>query len=1183
MNGWLLALIALIYIGILFSVAWYGDHQGESLRKRWRPLIYSLSLTVYCTSWTFFGAVGQAHSNLWSFIPIYLGPILVFVVFWKLMVKMILVSKQENITSIADFIASRHGRSRMLAILVTLILVAGILPYIALQLKAIVMGFDHLADTGWGEERWSRQDLALVTTIMLAVFVIIFGTRRLDTTEHQHGVMTAIAFESLIKLGLFLAVGGWVTWKVFDQGLLDFSSVDFSQHPTDDWLNLLVMPTIMAMTAILCLPRQFHVIVVENASISDFHRARWLFPAYLLLAALFVMPLALAGQAILGNEVSSDAYVIALPKALGSNTMAVLAYLGGVSAAISMVIVATIALSTMISNEILMPLILSRTQREGQYFHRFSGLLLNVRRTTILCLLLMAYFVYRVIDQAGTLAGIGQMSFSAVSQLAPALIGGLYFTESNKKAAIAGILVGIVLWFHSLVIPTLVNAYWMDSAVMTQGPFGIEWLKPDNLFGLGITHTISGASLLALALNVICYLMGCLYFRPDFEEKRQARKFVQASIEDDDDYKNINVSIGELEQMARQFVGEKRVLAMMSHFRTDSRTHLSSAAVTTVTKDAFFRYKKASNEMVIATERMLAGTMGASSARIVMKSLLAGASVNFDDVQAMVTEASEAFHFNREMLQGSIEHISLGISVVDRDLRLVAWNRRYLELFNYPDGLIVVGRSIADIIRHNARQGLCGAGTVDEHIRKRMSYMQQGTAHKSERIRPDGQVILMQGNPMPGGGFVMSFTDITEFRQVEQKLTEVNESLELRVQERTKELSVLNLQLLRAKSQAERANKLRSRFFAAVSHDLMQPMNAARLFASSLELAAFEQRNESQDESESDIEVLVRSVSSSLKSAEELLTDLLDMSRLEAGKLQSSVRDFPLAEIFAPLKVEFSLLASEQGIEFRLPDHPGWVTSDPVLLRRILQNFLTNAYRYGRNIEQQNRVLLAVRRSAKGLRIEVRDNGPGIPAEKQELIFAEFQRLEQDSKGLGLGLAIAKGIASMLGHKILLSSDIGKGTVFSVTVPMAERRVVNRQPSLIQAGQSMKGVRVLCVDNEPDILNGMEHLLRRWDCEVHCARSSQQTFAVLEQIAVPNILLIDYRLEEAINGIELIGEIRKKFGNEIAAILITADKHDELRMQCRELNVGFLGKPLKPAGLRALMNHLSVGRAAGKK
>lgn len=1145
-----MALIAVLYVGVLFWVASYGDHSDIKNNKNLRSIIYSLSLAVYCTSWTFFGAVGQASVEAWSFIPIYLGPIILFIFFWKLLSKLILVSKKENITSIADFIASRHGKSRGLAMVVTLTLVVGILPYIALQLKAIVIGFELLSVNSG--TYWQHQDLALAVTLLLAIFVIIFGTRRIDTTEHQHGVMTAIAFESILKLIAFLTVGLWVSWKVYGGSGIEVSNsfAALTSGPSS-WLHDLLIPTMMSMAAVICLPRQFHAMVVENGDIRDFYKARWLFPVYLVLTSLFVLPLAVAGNSLLGASVPADGYVIALPKMLGSESMAVLAYMGGVSAAMSMVILATIALSTMVSNECLMPLILRHSDLGGRDQFQFSGMLLNMRRSIILVLLLMAYVVYRVLGsgslQSG-LAGLGQISFGAVVQLIPAVVGGLYLQESNRKAVSAGLLAGFAIWFFALIIPFLVEAGWVSGSVLRDGLWGITALKPQALFGLPITDSATGATVLAFFVNSFLYCFGCLYFSPDALERWRARSFLDTTIHDTESYRDVRVTLEELHPLISRYVGDSKAVEILSKGRLGHQ-------------------KFASRGTLALVERYLSGVMGATSAKVVMKSMLVGGRVGLQDVEAIVDEASEVFQFNRELLHGAIENIGQGISVVDKELRLVAWNHQYLELFDYPEELITVGKPVAEIIRYNARKGLCGPGDLEQHVRKRVAYMSQGTAHTSECCHENGRVIEIRGNPMPGGGFVMTFTDITEFRKVEQALKDVNESLEQRVEIRTRELHTLNQQLLEAKAQAESANLSRSRFFAAVSHDLMQPMNAARLFAASLE--ASEQSPEARQ--------LTTHLSGSLHSAERLLKDILDMSRLEAGKLRATIREFSLSEILKPLESEFRLQAIDEALGFRMAGSQCWVKTDPNLLRRILQNFLTNAFRY---CDRGNgRVMMNVRHWPDNqLCIEVRDNGPGIPEDKQEMIFTEFQRLRQDSQGLGLGLAIAKGIADVLDLSLGVRSRTGQGTVFSVQLRAVERQVI-RQQVVPVTGASLTGLKVLCIDNEAGILLGMGSLLGCWGCQVKCAENGQQAITAMREFQ-PDIMLVDYQLEDKLNGVELVQQLREKQGRQIAAVLVTASSHVALKDECRSLQVSFLTKPVKPAALRAILN--SVARTVSQ-
>ena len=453
----LIAAVALIYMAILFAIAFYGDRRSTPMPPKIRAWVYSLSLAVYCTSWTFFGAVGQAAEQLWSFLPIYLGPTILLLTMPWVLQKMVMISKQENITSIADFIAARYGKSQSLAIVVALICLVGVLPYIALQLKGIVLGVNlligvHAQDTGT-----SAQDTALIVSLALALFTILFGTRNLDVTEHHRGMVLAIAFESLVKLLAFLAVGAFVTFGLYNgfHDLLDkahnTAELDAFWNEAVNWPAMLVQ-TGMAMIAIICLPRQFHVTVVENIEPKDLRLARWVFPAYLMLAALFVVPIALAGQMLLPAGVTPDSFVISLPLAEAHPSLAVLAFIGGASAATGMVIVASVALSTMISNDMLLPWLLRRQSTERP-FEAFRHWMLTARRVSIVLILLLAYVCYRLLGEGASLATIGQVSFAAIGQLAPAMFGALVWKQANRRGVFAGLIFGAMLWFYTLVLP----------------------------------------------------------------------------------------------------------------------------------------------------------------------------------------------------------------------------------------------------------------------------------------------------------------------------------------------------------------------------------------------------------------------------------------------------------------------------------------------------------------------------------------------------------------------------------------------------------------------------------------------------------------------------------------------------------------------------------------------------------
>ncbi|MDL5384835.1 PAS domain-containing hybrid sensor histidine kinase/response regulator [Aeromonas hydrophila] len=1146
-QGWLLIGLSLSYLGLLFLIAYVAD-KNKRRRLKGQPLLYSLSLAVYCTSWTFFGTVGQASESPWSPVPIYLGPMLVFLFGWRLLARLILVAKREHITSIADFIAARYGKSQRLAMVIALIAIMGILPYLVLQLKAIVTGLDLLmANSVPAGPTGNTAGLALGVALLLALFSILFGTRHLDATEHHRGMVVAIAFESVVKLLAFMVVGGFALWLILSKPsqartLVASDFLDAVVAVTPGSLLELAIYTLVAMCAVICLPRQFHVTVVENNQGQDLHWARWLFPLYLFVMGLFIWPLALAGKQWVGAGMASDTYVISLPMSLGFDGMALLAFLGGTSAATGMVIVCTIALAIMVSNDLVLPVLLRRFWQQGRD-ERLVRLLLQVRRGAILLILLAAWGLYLWLGDLTSLSRIGYLSFGAVAQFAPALLLGLYWRHGNRKGVYLGLALGVSLWFATLLA---------ESGLLAGSPLAALLAPPDwpafRDLSLG-----AWCIFLSLLLNLIGYVAGSLLSQAAVSERLQAANFVGKPSRDTTALYQARVSVKELEMLAARFVGSSRVKRAFGRFAGERGGTLAPQM-------------QASAELIAHTERLLAGVFGTSSARLVLASALQGRNMQLEEIATIVDEASDVFRFNRGLLQGAIEHMGQGISVVDRELKLVAWNRRYIELFHYPPGLIQVGRPIEEIIRYNAEQGLCGPGDVEAHVARRVAFMQRGSQHISARERPDGRVIEMQGNPMPAGGFVMTFTDITPFRDAERVLREANEHLEARVAERTHELSELNRQLLLVNQQVERANHSKSRFLAAVSHDLTQPLNAAKLFTSSL-LEMLPPADEPAR--------IARHIDDALGATEDLITDLLDISRLEAGKFKAKKLDFALRDVFDNLKAEFGVLAQAGGIQFSVVESGVAVYSDVRLLRRVLQNFLTNAFRYNPG----GRVLLGCRRLGDKVRIEVWDNGPGIPADKQEAIFDEFSRLDHSrtarEQGLGLGLAIARGIALVLGHNLTLRSWPGAGSVFAITLNLATRPVATTQVAApTQRDSQLEGIRVLCIDNESDILIAMHSLLGRWGCEVVCAQSLAQAEDLIAGGFLPQLVLSDYHLDDGKTGLQALHMLRLAHGNDIGGIIISADRKSELQAQIREHGYGYISKPVKPLKLRALMNSI---------
>ncbi|WP_363796289.1 PAS-domain containing protein [Lysobacter firmicutimachus] len=508
----------------------------------------------------------------------------------------------------------------------------------------------------------------------------------------------------------------------------------------------------------------------------------------------------------------------------------------------------------------------------------------------------------------------------------------------------------------------------------------------------------------------------------------------------------------------------------------------------------------------------------------------------------------------------SLEHLPQGISVVDAQLRLVAWNRRYAELFRYPPELLQVGRPIEDLIRYNARRGLLG-NEPEEAIRRRLEHLQRGQPYLHERERPDGTVIEIRGNPMPDGGFVTSYADITAYKQAARDLRSLADSLERGIEQRTRDLQA-------AKGEAERANRYKTRFVAAAVHDLLQPLNAARMYLSSL------RRRVDPDSRE-----LADRIEAALTAQDDILSSLLDISRLESGALEVRRGALPLARVFDAIEGQFRILAESHGLRLHCIASSAIVDSDEVLLRRIVQNFLSNALQF---TPRAGRIVLGARRLRDGVRIEIWDTGPGIPEAKRELIFEEFQRLdvgvEAPARGAGLGLAIVRRVAQLLDHRIAVRSWPGRGSVFSVEVPYArqapaEAAAMPASAAAPEPDSALHGRRVWVVDDDPHSRQAAQGLLADWGCAVEAAGSAAEARARAVGAPMPEVLLLDYRLGES-TGFELAAQLEALWQRLPPVVLMSADADPGLRPRASERGWHFLPKPLKPAALRALAMRL---------
>ncbi len=1136
-HNWQLVLLSFSYIGLLFVIAYLGDKYRYKLFKKSQPIIYALTLGVYCTSWSFLGTSGQASTNVLAHLPIYLGPILLFIFAWPFIQRIIRVSLKLHLTSIADLLAARYGKSHHLAILVTLVAVIGIMPYIALQLKAIVYSFQQLQ----AQQDFVTWQLGLAVSLVLAGFTIVFGIRTIDVTERHPGVMLAIAFESLVKLIAFLAVSLFVVFSLYDSPTALWQQADkqIDLAGQINWPNLVSMMALLVitMTAFLSLPRQFQVMVVELKDKKHTHLSRKVFPLYLAIFALGAIPLGLAGHLLLTNTVEPDAYVLFLPWYGDQIWLTLFAFLGAISAASSMVIISSIALSTMLSNEIVFPIFFRASTHKQKNYDNFRAQLLNTRKVLVLLVIMLGYGVF-LMASPETLSSLGEIAFGAIAQLTPALIAAFYWRRASLKGVYAGIVVGFTLWFLLNFLPQI-DVY--------PQPF-ITDLMPAN----------SVATLLSLLINILIMWSISQLSRQSVQERVQASLFLEwQAPKEISSPKSRQINLNELQLLVSRFVGDEKAQKSFAEFvlHTD-RKALGNK-----------EYKRA---LIQHTENTLAKVMGASSARLVLSSAIEGRDIALDELAVLVEEASnQRQQFSQNLLQSAIENASEGISIIDDKLRLVAWNKKYLDLFQYPEELIYVGVEIEKLIRFNVERGLCGPGDVDQQVAKRIYYLKQGSPHSSERQHHDGQVIRIQGNPLPDGGFVMLFSDITAYKQAELVLKEANQDLETRVAERTQKLAQANYELALARQKSEQAHLRKSQYLKACSHDLMQPLEAARLFTSAL--ANHKDLDEVQKRQ-------LDNIKNSLKVANELLSNLSEIARIESGNIKPNFETFSLSELFDSLAQEFSVAADELSVDFRIMPTKHWVKSDRHLLRRILQNLLANAFRYA----SPGKVLLGVRQVAGKLQIQVLDNGPGIPQSKQSLVFEQFTQLSYPSnyggQGLGLGLSITQSLAHILQHSLTLTSIESQGCKFSITLAKAKPQPVVQEITLSpKAG--LQGATVLCIDNDEAVLSGMTELLTAWQCNVLGASSFEQAISVFTEYQNEiDILLVDYQLDNNQDGLTLIAQIRRHQLSPVPAILITATTEHNIEEKAKSANVGFMRKLVKPAALRAMMSSMLAKR-----
>jgi len=1037
-----------------------------------------------------------------KFITIYLGPTLMAFSWGFILRKMIRICRENNITSIADFISSRYGKCSYLGALVTVIAIIGIMPYIALQLKSISTTFEILVHPELLSDLQALTsntlhdypfyfETAFYVSLVLAVFGALFGARYLDASEKHEGMVAVVALGSVIKLVAFFSVGLFVTYGIFD-GFKDILQ-QIADHET--YRKLLLINTspansyqswftmiILSMAAILCLPRQFHVAVIENQREEHIKKAMYLFPLYLFLINLFVIPISFGGLLKIGGPSSiADTYVLTLPLLHSQVALSVLVFIGGLSAAIGMVVVSSVTLSTMLLNHLVMPLLLLLKVKADLSFW-----LLHLKRLGIVLVIFLGYIFFRLIGDSYMLVNMGLISFSAAIQTAPALIGGLYWKKGTRHGAIAGLLLGFFFWFYTLMIPSFVYSGRLPDTILSDGPVGIWWLNPIELFGLTGFDFYSHSLFWSLGSNIMAYLVISLISTQDEIGYRQAAKFVEVYRPTIDRfihekrYANFP-ALSELEKMMSRFIGKQKARQMLVDFFATENFSNKLADMND------------QQRMQLATEveKTIAGAVGSSAGRIICDTYMKALGSEMENVFDIFGKISLSLEASREELRQRLKELS----VLYEASRMVASS---IDLQQVMDDILdlLVNKFNVDncsvrllendgMMRIKAQRGLkpefvqfaerqpsmeCYSGECflsgrviyvsdTDKITKPIStnlITEQGIkSFVQAPIFSEKEIIgVLSASSMKEKGY---FSDkfIELFKSLAQQLgvaigtarlydqlARFNKQLEVKVAERTVELEQKTIQLAEANRELKELDRLKSEFLANMSHELRTPMNSIIGFTQILLDEIDGEINKEQKES---LETVERNANNLLA----LINDILDLSKIEAGKMTLTLQPISLDKVIDDTMTTLKPLIERKKHYFSLEkaENLPRVIGDSEKLRQILINLLNNSIKF---TDFEGRISLQVELWTKtppaGLdphqsyvRISVRDNGIGIKPEDQKRLFGEFIQLDSSASrkygGTGLGLSISKRLVEMHKGIIEVESRYGEGSTFSFFIP----------------------------------------------------------------------------------------------------------------------------------------------------
>ncbi len=987
------------YLLLLFGVGYLGERKFDALRARGLDrYVYVFAAGVYCTSWTFYGCIGNAAQTGPSFLALFIGPSVFALGWWTVLRKLVRFCRTHNVTSVPDLLSVRYGGTPWLGALATLFLVVGSIPYISLQLRAVGLSYEMIAGGQGGSP--AAFDPMLLVAICLGAFALFFGGRYLDFTRPQGGVLTAVAVESVFKLVIFLAAGVFVCYGVFD-GMGDIYG-RFLAHP--EWRNLTGLSNApgngfarwgayftIAVIDVLLLPRQFHVLVVQNGEESHIKTAMWMFPLYLLLINLFVIPIAFGGLLLGLPAAAGDKYVLAIPMLAGNHAASLLVFLGGFSAATAMVLVSSVALGKMVANNLVIPGILWARKN----FHAY-GFLLAATRVSMLAVIALGYLYARLMSYNTALMEIGVISFVAVAQFGPAVFGGLYWKGGTAGGAVIGICAGFAAWFYTLILPAAAKAGFLSAAFVSAGPFGVAALRPTDFLAAGIGDPVGNAVFWSLFLNVLGFLAGSqLPASAGGKSPEAARGFAAGGFAERGAGRDGGryPSLEEIEAVVTRYAGqekEKEVGEVVREIR-----EIKSRGQT---REAVIRQM----ELPVRVERILTGSIGTIAARNVLRDMLpialADARTLVESIREMekdlastreaVTHKEGEIRARERLLASVVHSIDDGIVAFDAEGRITAVNEGGCRLFRREEREMI-GGEFQLLIRdtpYRERQRIIARATYrNGHWRGEVD-IRRGDGTQAPGLVSTARIRDERGK---ASGFVASFKDLTELKAMQAKMIQ------------TEKLASLG------------------QMAAGVAHEIRTPLGSIKMSTRLLgeELGGPEGAE------------VIGTIREAVSSMEVIVNELLDYTRDIALQLD----DYDLAGIARSSVFGLEEEWRRRGVAVAVdpPDVRLSALVDGVRIKQVITNIVKNAIEAAPRGEGRVRVRLS--EQGGGVRITVEDNGPGMTEEELSKVFQPFYT--NKAQGVGLGMPIVRRLVELHGGEVRVVSERGTGTAVSVDLP----------------------------------------------------------------------------------------------------------------------------------------------------